>query len=57
MYKKHGNVDGDITMHKLPKDGAARAAWIKAILKGRRQVIQERKSSYFCDETPAWLIN
>ena len=44
-------------MHKLPKHGAARAAWIKAILKGRRQVIQERKSSYFCDETPAWLIN
>ena len=22
LHKKHSNVDGDITMHKLPKDGA-----------------------------------
>ena len=26
LHKKHSNVDGDIIMHKLPKDGAVRAA-------------------------------
>ena len=26
LHKKHRNVDGDITMHELPKDGATRAA-------------------------------
>ena len=35
-HKKHSNVDGDIIMHKLPKDEAVRAAWINAILKGRK---------------------
>ena len=25
LHKKHSNVDGDIIMHKLPKDGAVRA--------------------------------
>ena len=29
-------VLGDTIMHKLPKDGAVRAAWIKAILKDRK---------------------
>ena len=28
LHKKHSNVDGDIIMHKLPKDGAVKAAWI-----------------------------
>ena len=28
-------------MHKSPKDGAVRAAWNKAILKGGKMVIQE----------------
>ena len=41
LHKKHSNVDGDIIMHKLPKDGAIRVAWINAVLKGRKQVIQE----------------
>ena len=26
LQKKHSNVDGDIIMHKLPKDGAVKAA-------------------------------
>ena len=26
LHKKHSNVDGDIIMHKLPNNGAARAA-------------------------------
>ena len=30
LHKKHSNVDEDI-VHKLPKDGAVRAAWINAI--------------------------
>ena len=41
LHKKHSNVNGDVIMHKSPKDGAVRAAWIKAILKGGKMVIQE----------------
>ena len=26
IHKKHSNVDRDIIMHKLPKDGAVKAA-------------------------------
>ena len=37
LHSKHSNMDGDIIIHKLPKDGAARALWIKAILKDRKQ--------------------
>ena len=36
LPKKHSNVDKDIIMHKLPKDGAVRAPWINAILKGSK---------------------
>ena len=36
IHKKHSNLDGDIIMHKLPEDGAVKAAWINAILKGRK---------------------
>ena len=25
LYKQHSNMDGDIIMHKLPKNGAIRA--------------------------------
>ena len=38
-------------MHKLPKDGAVRAAWINAILTS-----DSRKLSYFCNGIRAWLI-
>ena len=31
LHKKGSNVDGDIVMHKLPKDGTIRAAWINLI--------------------------
>ena len=51
-----GNEDGDIIMHKIPKDGAVKAAWINTILKGRKQLLQE-KSSYFCNNFPVCLIN
>ena len=37
LHKKHSNMDGDIIMYKLPKDGAVRATWINAILKDREQ--------------------
>ena len=35
--KKHSNIDEDIIMHKLPKVGAVRTAWINALLRGRKQ--------------------
>ena len=42
-------------MQKLPKDRAVKAARTNAILKGRKQVIQESlHTSYFI---PSWLIN
>ena len=41
LHKKHSNVAGDIIMHKLPKDGALKAACINTKLKGRKQLIQE----------------
>ena len=37
LHKKHSNVDGDIIMHKLSKDGAVRAVWTNATLKDRKQ--------------------
>ena len=41
LHKKHSNVDGDIIMHKLKKDGSVRAAWINVKIKTRKEVIQE----------------
>ena len=41
LHKKHSNMDGGIILQKLLKDGAVKAAWINATLKGRKQVIQE----------------
>ena len=49
QHKKHSNVDRDIIMHKLPKDGAAKAAWITTILKGRTQLIQESLCTFWRD--------
>ena len=37
LNKKHSNVDGDIIMHKLPKDRAVKSAWINTKLKGGKQ--------------------
>ena len=39
-------MNWDIITHKLPKDGAVRGAWINAMLKGRKQVIQESLYSF-----------
>ena len=36
LHKNHSNVDGDIIISKLPKDGSVRAAWINAKLKDRK---------------------
>ena len=44
LHKKHSNVDGDISIYKLPKDGAAKAAWINTTLK-RWKKVNSRKSS------------
>ena len=41
LHKKRSNVDEDIIMHKLPKDGAVKTASINTVLKGRKQLIQE----------------
>ena len=37
LHKKRSNVDGDIIMHKLPKDGVVKLHE----LTGRKQFIQE----------------
>ena len=37
LYKKHSNVDGDIIMHILRKDKAARVAWVNAMLNNVKQ--------------------
>ena len=39
LYKKSSNVDGDIIMHKLPKGGPVKVAWINTKVKGRKQLI------------------
>ena len=57
LHKKHSNVDGDIIMHKLPKDGAVKASWINIILKGRKQLIQESLHTFVATSLLGWLIN
>ena len=48
LHKKHSNVDGDIIMHKLPKDGAVKVAWINTILKDRKQKVFKFLSRHPC---------
>ena len=57
LHKKCSNADGDIIMHKLPKNGAVKAAWISTILKGRKQLIQETLHAFVMTSLPGWLIN
>ena len=57
LHKKHSNVDGDIIMHKLLKDGAVKAAWINTVLKGRKQLIQESLHTFVTTSLLGWLIN
>ena len=62
LHKKHNNVDGNIIMHKLPvhklpKDGAVKAAWINIILKGRKQLIHESLHTFVTTPLLVWLIN
>ena len=35
--KKHNNEDGNIIMHKLPKDGAVRTTAIEVMLVDKKQ--------------------
>ena len=44
-------------MHKLPKDGAVKAAWINAILKGRKLLIQGCIYTFIMTSLLGWLIN
>ena len=57
LHKKHSNVDGDIIMHKLPKNGAVKAAWINTIFEGRKQLIQESLDTFVTTSLLGWLIN
>ena len=57
LHKKHSNVDGDIIMHKLIKDGAVKAAWINTILKDIKQLIQESIHTFATTSLLGWLIN
>ena len=50
-------MDGDIIMHKLPKDGALKAAWINTILKGRKHLIQESLHSSITASQLGWLMS
>ena len=45
LHITHSDVDGDIIMHKLPKDGFVRAAWINATLKGKK-IVQENLHTF-----------
>ena len=55
LHKKYSNVDGDIIIHKLSKDVAAKAAWINTILKGRKQSIQESLHTFVTTSPLGWL--
>ena len=57
LHKKHSNVNGDIIMHKFPKHGTVKAAWINTILKGRKQLIQESLYTFVTTSLLGWLIN
>ena len=57
LHKKYSNVDGDIIMHKLPKDEAVKAAWINTRLKGRKQSVQENFHTFVTTSLLSWLIN
>ena len=50
-------MKGDIIMHKLPKDGAVKAAWIKTILKSTKQLLQESLQAFVTTSLVGWLIN
>ena len=54
LHKKHSNVNGGIIMHKLPKDGAIKAAWINTI-KGKKQSIQESLRTFVTASQLGWL--
>ena len=57
LHKKRSNADGDIIMHKLPKNDAVKVAWINTILKDRKQFIQENLHTFVTTALSGWLIN
>ena len=51
LHKRQSNVDGDILMHKLPKDEAVRVPWIHVTLKSRKDLKSGKdipKNGYVC---------
>ena len=38
-------MDGDITMHELPRDGTVRTGWINAIFKTKKQQQQQKNKT------------
>ena len=44
---KHSNVQGDITMHKLPVNNERKRAWIAQVSKGRKG-FQPLKNFFVC---------
>ena len=57
LHKKRKKMDGDIIMHKLPKDGAIKTAWINTILKGRKHLIRESLHTFLTTFLLGWSIN
>ena len=53
LHKKHNNVDGDIIMHNLPKDGVVKAAWINT-LKRYKKLIKERLDTFATASLLGW---
>ena len=71
LYKKHSNMDGDIIMHKLLKEGAVKAAGTNVrvrfnFLKVIREFSQRKQTwvtmvgqeiNFFCSISPTFLSN
>ena len=57
LHKKHTNVNGDIVMYKLPKDGAVKAVWINSVSEGRKQWIQESLHIFVTTSLLGWSIH
>ena len=55
LHKKNNNVDGDIIMQNLPKDGVVKAAWIKT-LKRYKKLIKESLDTFATASLLGWLF-
>ena len=67
LYKKHSNMDGDIIMHKLLKEGAGTNVRVRFnFLKVIREFSQRKQTwvtmvgqeiNFFCSISPTFLSN